>query len=122
MGISLSELTVVFVVALVLFGPERLPELARALGKLTGQVRKTSDSLRREFYNSVYPPGQDLRGDITRGVEGLRSLRTEALEPLNLRKNIAKQGLATSSEDGVTSAATPSNKAHGGRSSTPGGS
>jgi Tat protein translocase TatB subunit len=121
-GISLSELTVIFLVALVLFGPERLPELARALGKVTGQLRKTSDSLRREFYNSVYPPGQDLRRDITRGIEGLRSVRAEALEPFNLAKNIAKQGLATPSEEEVTSATPPPNTTHGAPSTKSGGS
>ena len=81
MGVSITELTVIFLVALVLFGPEQLPVLARSLGKLTGQVKRTSDSLRREFYNSVYPPGQDIRTAIDGEIQSLRALKAEVLAP-----------------------------------------
>ena len=81
MGVSITELTVIFLVALVLFGPEQLPVLARSLGKLTGQVKRTSDSLRREFYNSAYPPGQDIRTAIDGEIQGLRALKAEVLAP-----------------------------------------
>ena len=59
-GISFPELIVVFVVALLAFGPERLPELARKLGKFSAELRRGTDSLRREFYNSVYIPAPDF--------------------------------------------------------------
>lgn len=81
MGVSITEITVIFLVALVLFGPEQLPVLARSLGKLTGQVKRTSDSLRREFYNSVYPPGQDIRKAIDDEFQSLRALKAEVLAP-----------------------------------------
>lgn len=81
MGVSLTEITVIFLVALVLFGPEQLPVLARTLGKLTGQVKRTSDSLRREFYNSVYPPGQDVRNALNGELQALRTLKTEIMSP-----------------------------------------
>jgi Tat protein translocase TatB subunit len=60
-GLSFFELLAIFVVALLVFGPERLPEIARVLGKLSGELKKTSDSVRREFYNSVYPPAEELQ-------------------------------------------------------------
>ena len=47
------------IVCLVVFGPEKLPELARTLGQLTAQFRKSSDSIKREFYREVYPPLPD---------------------------------------------------------------
>jgi len=58
-GISLPELLVIGIVCLVVFGPEKLPELARTLGQLTSQFRKSSDSIKREFYREVYPPLPD---------------------------------------------------------------
>jgi len=79
-GVSLTEFTVIFLVALVLFGPEQLPVLARTIGKLSGQVKKTSDSLRREFYNSVYPPA-DLQNPLSGELQSLRSLKAEILAP-----------------------------------------
>ncbi len=80
-GVSLTEFTVIFLVALVLFGPEQLPVLARTLGKLTGQLKRTSDSLRREFYNSVYPPGQEARDALNEEIKHLRNLKAEVLAP-----------------------------------------
>ena len=81
MGVSITEITVIFLVALVLFGPEQLPVLARTLGKLTGQVKRTSDSLRREFYNSVYTPGQDVRNALNGELQTLRNLKAEVVAP-----------------------------------------
>lgn len=81
MGISITECTVIFLVALLLFGPEQLPVLARTLGKLSGQVKKTSDSLRRELYNSVYPPGEDVKNALNGELKSLRALKAEVLAP-----------------------------------------
>lgn len=64
-GVSLPELIVIFVVVLVIFGPDKLPEIARSLGKWTGDLRRTSDSLRREFYHSVYNPIDSARRELT---------------------------------------------------------
>jgi sec-independent protein translocase protein TatA len=80
-GISITEIIVVFVVALILFGPEQLPVMARSIGKITGQVKKTSDALRREFYNSVYTPAPELRRELTAELKDLRSLKAEVLAP-----------------------------------------
>lgn len=55
-GIGSSELIVIFIVALLVFGADKLPELARTLGKLSGEVKKNHDLLRRDFYNAVYAP------------------------------------------------------------------
>ena len=80
-SISITEIIVVFVVALLLFGPEQLPAIARGLGKLSGEIKKTSDSLRREFYNSVYTPAQEVKRDIAAEGRSLRALKAEVLAP-----------------------------------------
>ena len=46
---SIPHLIIVFVVALVVFGPERLPELARNFGKLMGEFRRATGDLRSTF-------------------------------------------------------------------------
>lgn len=55
-GVSFLELAVIFAVALLVFGPDKLPELASRLGKLSAELKKASDAVRREFYNSLYAP------------------------------------------------------------------
>ena len=80
-SISLTEIIVVFVVALLLFGPEQLPVIARGLGKIASEFKRTSDSLRREFYNSVYTPADELRRDVASEARSLRALKAEVLAP-----------------------------------------
>lgn len=58
-GISFLELMVICGVALIVLGPERIPEVAAFLGKWTGELKRMSDSVRREFYNSVYVPPEE---------------------------------------------------------------
>jgi Tat protein translocase TatB subunit len=44
--IGLPELIVIFVVALLVFGPKRLPELAKALGKGMGELKRAFQDVR----------------------------------------------------------------------------
>jgi TatA/E family protein of Tat protein translocase len=44
-----SELLVILVVALIIFGPRKLPELGRSLGRAVNQFREASDSLKRTW-------------------------------------------------------------------------
>lgn len=44
-----GELIVVFVLVLLLFGPDKLPELAKTLGKGMREIRKASDEFRRQL-------------------------------------------------------------------------
>ena len=47
--LSVPHLIILFVVVLVVFGPHKLPELARGLGKLMAEFRKASTDFRYAF-------------------------------------------------------------------------
>jgi sec-independent protein translocase protein TatB len=47
--LSIPHLIVIFVVALVVFGPEKIPELARNLGKIMAEFRRVTGDLRSTF-------------------------------------------------------------------------
>src|ERR1700674_3549962 len=47
--LSIPHLIIIFVVALVVFGPEKLPELARNLGKMMAEFRRATGDLRTTF-------------------------------------------------------------------------
>ena len=51
--LSLPHLVVLFVVALVIFGPQKLPELARMLGKATAEFRKMTNDFRYALEDEV---------------------------------------------------------------------
>jgi TatA/E family protein of Tat protein translocase len=47
--LSIPHMIVVFIVVLVVFGPQKLPELARSLGKLMAEFRKASGDFKSAF-------------------------------------------------------------------------
>ena len=48
-GLGLPEIMVIFVIALIVFGPKKLPELGKSIGKAMAEFKKASD----EFQESV---------------------------------------------------------------------
>jgi sec-independent protein translocase protein TatA len=44
-SLGLPELVVIFVIALIVFGPRKLPELGRSLGKSINEFKKASNEL-----------------------------------------------------------------------------
>jgi Tat protein translocase TatB subunit len=48
-GIGMPELIVILVVALVVLGPKRLPEMARSIGKAMAELRRQSSEIMEEF-------------------------------------------------------------------------
>ena len=46
---SIAHIVIIFVVVLVVFGPEKLPDLARNLGKVMGEFRRATGDLRSTF-------------------------------------------------------------------------
>ncbi len=51
-GIGTPELLVIFVVALIVLGPERLPEVARMLGRAMAELRRATSGLTDELHNA----------------------------------------------------------------------
>src|ERR1044071_3416790 len=45
-NIGMPELIIILVIALIIFGPRKLPELGRSLGKSIGEFKKASNELR----------------------------------------------------------------------------
>jgi sec-independent protein translocase protein TatB len=51
--LSIPHMIVVFIVVLVVFGPQKLPELAKGLGKLMAEFRKASTDFKSAFENEM---------------------------------------------------------------------
>jgi sec-independent protein translocase protein TatB len=51
-GIGPTELLVILVIALLVLGPQRLPELARSLGKAIGEFKRATSDLQTELDNA----------------------------------------------------------------------
>ncbi len=77
-GVSFPELLLVLLVVLLVFGPE----LARQLGKWSSFLRNTSDSVRRDFYNSMYTPAEEIRKELEEEKLRLRAVGNEVEKDL----------------------------------------
>ncbi len=75
-GIGMPELLVILVIALIVVGPKKLPDMAKSLGKGLSQFRKAADEIKEEF--SEHETYQDLKS--------LNKSFRETLDEVNPRK------------------------------------
>jgi len=94
--LSVPHMIVVFLVVLVVFGPQKLPELARSLGKLMAEFRKASTDFKSAFEEEM----RDLERQAR--VAELRKKNAEA----DAAEARAKE-LASSEPSNVTSVTQP---------------
>ena len=91
-SLSPSEILLIVVVILVVFGPRRLPELSRKAGDLLGKLREGTSYVTRaidsEYGEAVEPirgmkrEFDGLKGDVSRAVSGIGDLdRPQQEEP-----------------------------------------
>jgi Tat protein translocase TatB subunit len=68
-GIGPMELVLILVVALLVLGPKRMPELARTLGRGLNEFRRASNDLRQSLALD------DLQNDLRSGMSGVGSIQ-----------------------------------------------
>ena len=52
-SLGLPELLLIFAVALIVFGPKKLPEIGKTLGKALGEFKKATDDLKSTIEREV---------------------------------------------------------------------
>jgi sec-independent protein translocase protein TatB len=76
--LSIPHMIVVFIIVLVVFGPQKLPELARGLGKLMAEFRKASTDFKSAFEEEMRDLDRQAR-EVERKKQAL--LASAAAEP-----------------------------------------
>lgn len=59
-SLGFGEILIILVLALVIFGPRRLPEMGRNIGKSLRDLRRTASDLRTEIEGDIEPPAETL--------------------------------------------------------------
>ena len=57
-GLGVPELILLLVLALVIFGPGKLPQIGRSFGKAVGEFRQASREIKREYVEA--PAGAQI--------------------------------------------------------------
>ena len=80
-GIGPGELVVIMVLALLIFGPGKLPETARALGRVVREFRKYSLSMTKDFKSEFEKELKTDPAAAQKGVVKGEGQSSEAKEP-----------------------------------------
>src|SRR5260370_36658978 len=77
MTIGWEEIVMLMIVALLIFGPNRLPEIARQVGRFMGEIRKLS----REFESQVRDVAEPFHSEFRNAAEPFHRELSAALDP-----------------------------------------
>ncbi len=89
-NLGMPEIIVIFVLALIVFGPRKLPEIGKSLGKGLAEFKKASNDLKRTWEEEVR---------LEKEKEEMKSLLKEAsLDPTPTLNESAKEPAETAKE------------------------
>ncbi len=80
-----GEILAILVVALIVFGPNRLPEIGRQIGKALHELRRMQDTMKRELKDAIdfpvdaHPDAVTARNYTNQGVTEQPALPTTSL-------------------------------------------
>ena len=75
--LGMPELIFIFVVALLLFGPRKMPQIGRSIGRAMGEFRRASNEFKRTIEDEVAM--EEIR-HVQRDIKGAASEATETVD------------------------------------------
>ena len=97
-----SELLIILVVALILFGPRKLPQLSRQLGKSLGEFKRASEDFKRTWEKEVEMEKLEEEGRMARAMLQDESTITDTSD-----RRSALDGATTADDWGVEQTIQP---------------
>jgi sec-independent protein translocase protein TatB len=80
-GIGMPELLLILALALIVLGPKKLPELARALGKGMAEFRRATDELKDELRQMEHDIEAESSVDATSKDDSVLEKPSDATSP-----------------------------------------
>lgn len=86
-SIGMPELLIIFVIALIIFGPRKLPELGRSLGRSLGEFKRASNDLRNTLEEEIRvedkstPASSNIQDTIEKEIRGEHESTPEVKQP-----------------------------------------
>ncbi|MFY9553928.1 MAG: twin-arginine translocase TatA/TatE family subunit [Blastocatellia bacterium] len=68
-SLGMPEIVMILVIALIIFGPRKLPELGKTLGKSLAQFRRASEDFKRQWEDEVVMERQRIEAPLPEPVE-----------------------------------------------------
>lgn len=72
-NIGFPELLVIFTIALLIFGPRKLPEVGKSLGRALREFRKTSDEIKERIEEEIQAEEfKEIKQEIDKDIKGIK--------------------------------------------------
>jgi sec-independent protein translocase protein TatB len=81
-----GELMIILLLALVVLGPEKLPEAMRKLGKMYGELKRMSSGFQEEFRSAVDEPMREFRKAVDEPMNELRGTANALRDSADFRR------------------------------------
>ena len=74
-NIGFPELLAILAIALLVFGPKKLPEVGRSLGKALREFRKTSDEIKERIEDEIQASElKDIQNEIKKDINNIKDI------------------------------------------------
>ncbi|MBN1850617.1 MAG: twin-arginine translocase subunit TatB [Deltaproteobacteria bacterium] len=74
-GIGFPELMLIMAIALIVIGPKKLPDLARALGRGMAEFRKATQEIKDSLeFDETFKDVKEIKDDLVDSVSGLKNI------------------------------------------------
>jgi TatA/E family protein of Tat protein translocase len=94
-SVGFPELILVFIVVLLVFGPKKLPEFAKLLGKALHEFRQTVDQAKSAIEDEIYKEGmaghlKDISQDVKEALNITHGIGKDMKDALDITGGIGK--------------------------------
>jgi sec-independent protein translocase protein TatA len=63
-NLGFQEIILIFVIALIIFGPRKLPEIGKTLGKSLAEFKKATNDLKQSWEEEVRLESEKIKRDV----------------------------------------------------------
>jgi sec-independent protein translocase protein TatB len=120
MKIGIQEMLIVFIVALIVVGPDKLPYYAKKLGEAFGQFKKYTDQATKDIRESVVEPLEEAQKPLREAMEPVTELEKSVRGNVkDIQKSINNIGKPAKPEPKEAADAEPSAETVSSEADTP---
>ncbi len=95
--LGIQELIVIFIVALLVFGPKRLPEIGKTLGKGIAEIRKAMHSVKVQMEEEI----RDIKSDLPLNTDIYKDIYQAGIEMHDKKQKIEEPPTNEKTEEDI---------------------
>ncbi len=108
MNLGFSEMVFLFILALLIFGPKKLPEIGRQIGRFMNEFKRASNEFKAQIESEINSLETEVKPQILPPIQApLNSLASRIFNPPSAERLEAVEAAATPAAEDVVVPETP---------------